>query len=166
VRELAAALTRSPGVHRITWDDGARAGSPVRAPDAESIAAAGPSRAGRSGPSLVRVRGDSAEVCAIALIDAAVAASVTLDVIAPTSPDLAAVRAATDTLLRLRAAAPRASIALTNTPFPAAAITAAPAPTIVDAEPEPPARETLSDPVLAPVSPDADAGSSDEPPHE
>ncbi len=166
VRELAAALTRSPGVHRITWDDGARAGSPVRALDSESVAGAGPSRAGRSGPSLVRVRGDSAEACAIALIDAAIAASVTLDVIAPTSPDLAAVRAATDTLLRLRAAAPRASIALTNTPFPPAVITAAPAPVIAPAEPEPPARETLSDPVLAPVFPDADAGTSDEPPHE
>ncbi len=172
VRELAAALTRRPGVHRITWDDGARAGAPVRALDSESIAAAGPSRAGRAGPALVRVRGDSAEACAVALIDAAVEASVTLDAIAPTSPDLAAVRAATDTLLRMRAAAPRASIALTTTPFPAAVITTPPpppsAPPAVDTEPDSEPRETLADPVLAPVFADADsdAGSSDEPPHE
>ncbi len=185
VRELAAALTRKPGVHRVTWDDGARAGSPTRVHDSESLAGAGPSRAGRAGPSLVRVRGDSAEACAEALLDAAVESSVVLDAIAPTSPDLAAVRAATDTLLRMRAAAPRASIALTTTPFPAPVITSAPPPLpllphpererepvlpapIVDPEPESPPRETQPDrepePDLPAVS--AEPGSRDEPPHE
>jgi len=153
VRELAAALTRRPGVHRVTWDDGARAGAPLRALDSESLAGAGPSRAGRAGPALVRVRGDSAEVCAEALLDAAVESSVTLAAIAPTSPDLAAVRAATDTLLRMRAAAPRASIALTSTPLPAPVITLASprqptplTPPVSVVEPEPPARETAPEP--------------------
>jgi ABC-2 type transport system ATP-binding protein len=149
VRELAAALTRRPGIHRVTWDDGARAGAPVRALDSESLAGAGPSRAGRAGPALVRVRGDSAEACAEALLDAAVESAVTLDAIAPTSPDLAAVRAATDTLLRMRASAPRASIALTSTPLPAPVITLSPA-----REPTPPA------PLVAI---DADEESSPEP---
>ncbi len=190
VRELAAALTRRPGVHRVTWDDGARAGSPVRALDSESIAGAGPSRAGRAGPSLVRVRGDSADACAEALLDAAVESSVVLDAIAPTSPDLAAVRAATDTLLRMRAAAPRASIALTTTPFPAPVITSSapspsqppppmprepllpePAPIVAD-DPEPILRETQPDPDpdpdLAPAHPavTVDPAATDEPHHE
>lgn len=161
VRELAAALTRRPGVHCVTWDDGLRAGAPVRAPDSESMAAAGPSRAGRAGPSLVRVRGDSAEACAAALLDAAVEASVTLDAIAPTSPDLAAVRAATDTLLRMRAAAPRASIALTTTPFPAAVITLPPLlpPPVLAPEPEPEPPSTQPSPALPPVVAD-EAGAS------
>jgi hypothetical protein len=142
----------------------------VRALDSESTAGAGPSRAGRAGPSLVRVRGDSAEACAEALLDAAVESGVVLDAIAPTSPDLAAVRAATDTLLRMRAAAPRASIALTTTPFPGPVITSAPPPLpprepvpVPVPVPEPPVRETKPDPD---PEPEPDRRADAEPPHE
>lgn len=86
-RELAAALSRHAAVRGVSWDAAASAGAwPGTAP--------------------VRVRGDSAEACAEALIDAALDTGVTIEAIAQAATGLGEVRTATDVLLRRPVAPP------------------------------------------------------------
>jgi len=82
-RLLAAALSRGEGVRGVTWEDP------------------------REGAAKVRVQADTFEACAAALADAAVETGVVIEAIAPSTPALAEVRTATDTLLRMHLAAAR-----------------------------------------------------------
>jgi ABC-2 type transport system ATP-binding protein len=85
-RALAAALSRAPFVHGVSWEEEAPPLSASKGP----------------GVALVRIRAETLEACSAALIDAAMETGITLAAIAPSAPDLAEVRTATDTLLRMR----------------------------------------------------------------
>lgn len=88
-RALAGALSRAPGVRGVSWEEA------------------------HPGASLVRVRGDTAEACADALIEATVATGVAIEAIASGAPSLPEVRATTDALLRARS-----SFSARATPLP------------------------------------------------
>lgn len=122
-RVLAAALSRAPNVRGVSWEE-AQPGAGLAARFA----------------SLVRVRGDTAEACADALIDAAAETGVAIEAITQGAPELTEVRAMTDALLRGRAASLRA------TPLPVAPV-AAPrdAARVTSSLPAPPARSPVED---------------------
>lgn len=125
VRALAAALSAHPELCALSWED-----APAHAPAFASI----------------ELAADTLEACANALVSAAIVANATIEAYAPVTPDLAEVRATTDTLLRLRwtalrAAAPRALPAPDPGPAPAPAPDPAPA---------------LAAPAPAPASPEGD----------
>ena len=93
-RELAAALSRRPEVSAVAWEDAAESGWP--------------------GAAAVRVRGDQAEACAMALAEVAVEVGVEVEAIERRVPGLSEVRSATEAMWRMaalqaRTAAPRAA---------------------------------------------------------
>lgn len=122
-RSLAVALARRPEVRGVSWDDGP----------------------GPDGGAAVRVRGDRADPLALALIDAATDAGVTIEAIAPTAPVLGEVRAASETLLQMA----RARANLPPAAFARATLAAANL-----GGPPPPA----APPPVPPRAPDTDAG--------
>jgi ABC-2 type transport system ATP-binding protein len=89
LRAVAAAVVAAPGVHGVGWDT-----APV---DAGSPSADQPD------VGVLRVHAADAEAAARALTDAAIDADVHVDAIAPATPSLAHVRAATDAMLRAMA---------------------------------------------------------------
>ncbi|MEO7331305.1 MAG: ATP-binding cassette domain-containing protein, partial [Minicystis sp.] len=129
LRALAAELSRSPAVRAVSWEDTSSTKASV---------------------ALIELRGESAEACATALIEAALTTGATVDAFAPTAPDLAEVRAATDTLLRLRWSAMRAAAMRTALlPGQAAPPAAAPAPALTPAATPVPALAATPEPAPA-----------------
>ena len=82
LRAVAAAVVAAPGIHGVGWD-----AAPVNEP----------------GMGVLRVHAIDAEAAARAVADAATTADVHVDAIAPATPSLANVRAATDAMLRAMA---------------------------------------------------------------
>lgn len=84
VRALSRLLAERPEVRAVSWKEGQ--GATPRAAE-------------------LRVVGDDLDACALALVDAAAEAGVVLEAIAPASPGIAQVRAATEAIVALRRAA-------------------------------------------------------------
>jgi ABC-2 type transport system ATP-binding protein len=118
-RGLAASLSRAPGVRGVAWEE-MRPGALAR----------------------VRVRGETAEACADALIDAASETGVAIEAITQGAPDLAEVRAMSDARMR-----GRASLALVRgAPLPAGPVVAPrDALSPPSSLPAPPARSPVED---------------------
>jgi len=135
VRALARILSERPEVRAVAWEE--RAGPPPRAAE-------------------VRVSGDDLDACALALVDAAVEAGVQIESIAPASPGIGQVRAATEALQAFRRTATlshRSPVALSTSRSPGQGIFArlaspAPAPAPAPSAPPvpPPAAETPEPP--------------------
>jgi ABC-2 type transport system ATP-binding protein len=118
-RELAAALASRPEVRAVSW----------REMDDSSA--------------LVELRGDHAEACALALIDAALTAGVEIEALSEAAPDLGEVRNATETLWKMMRDRP-----------PATSLPAAPPAPL----PAPDPSWTTASPPAVPVEPALDPG--------
>lgn len=94
-RQFAAALSRCPEIRALSWSE--TPGEPFR----------------------VDLRGDDAEVCALAVIDACLAAGVELEAMFDDTPALGEVHAATETLWKMRARPAPAAPPAPRPPAPA-----------------------------------------------
>jgi ABC-2 type transport system ATP-binding protein len=147
VRALARILSERSEVRAVAWEE--RAGPPPRAAE-------------------VRVTGDDLDACALALVDAAVEAGVFIESIAPASPGIGQVRAATEALQAFRRTATlshRSPGALPPGRSPRQGIFARPAPPAMPPAPAPAPSASPSD-AVPPPAPEAPEPPRESDPHE
>ncbi len=90
LRAVASAVVAAPGVHGVGWDAAPIDDAVARATDQPEMG-------------VLRIHATDAEAAARAVASAAIEAGVQVDAIAPATPSLAHVRAATDAMLRAMA---------------------------------------------------------------
>jgi ABC-2 type transport system ATP-binding protein len=100
-RELVAALSLRPEVRAVSWQE--------MAPETADSSV------------LVELRGDHAEACALALIEAALTAGAEIEALSERAPSLGEVRNATETLWKMMRGSPLATTLQAAAPAPATA---------------------------------------------